>query len=61
MRSGRLGLASLCLVAFVAAAAPTASAVGIEDLTMGDTWWGDTYKIDDLKGKVVIVEFWGFN
>lgn len=61
MRSGRVGLASLFLLAFLAAAAPTASAVSIEDLSLGDTWWGDTHKVEDLKGRVVIVEFWGFN
>ena len=61
MRPWRVGLASLCLTGFLALAAPRASAVSIEDFTMGETWWGDTYKPEDLKGKVVLVAHWGYN
>lgn len=56
-RLGRLalGVAALCLLA------PFAEATTIDDLSLGETWYGEALKPADLKGRVVLVEFWGYN
>ncbi len=52
-RGGVLAAGVLVLLASVA------SATTIEDFTFGATWWGDEYKPEELKGRVVVVDFWG--
>lgn len=32
---------------------------GIEGLKLGDHWYGPKLSTEDLKGRVVLVEFWG--
>lgn len=53
VRSCRGGLLALVLLASVA------SATTIEDFSYGATWWGDEYKPEELKGRVVVVDYWG--
>ncbi len=50
----RVGAAVLLLAA-------AAGAATIDDFTFGETWWGDAYKPEELKGRVVLVDFWGVN
>ena len=57
----RHGFAAALVLATAVAAAPAASATTIQDLTLGDTWYGEPITQDGLKGRVVVVEFWGFN
>lgn len=56
----RAAVAGLSLLA-VLLMAPLASATTIDDLTLGETWYGEPLKPADLKGRVVLVEFWGYN
>lgn len=49
------GGAVLLLLATVAGAAT------IDDFTYGETLWGDEFKPEELKGRVVLVDFWGVN
>lgn len=42
-----------------AAAAPQEKESRIEDLRLGEYWFGPEIDTDDLIGKVVLVEIWG--
>ena len=46
------------LVAMLASAA-TAGDTDLERLSMGEYWYGAQVDLDDLRGKVVLVEYWG--
>ena len=56
MRHRALRVVATLLLLAVAAGAAT-----IDDFTFGETWWGDAYKPGELKGRVVLVDFWGVN
>jgi hypothetical protein len=32
----------------------------IEKVKLGEHWYGPDLKVEDLKGRVVLLEFWGF-
>lgn len=49
------GGAALLLLTSVAGAAT------IDDFTFSGTLWGDDYRPEELKGRVVLVDFWGVN
>ena len=61
-----LGLAVLLGGGF-APSGPTATAGRAKStqlesaVTLGELWYGDEIKLKDLKGKVVLYEFWGIN
>ncbi len=54
-RSVFRGGAALLLLASVACAAT------IDDFTFSGTLWGEDFKPEDLKGRTVLVDFWGVN
>ena len=39
----------------------TAQAQTIKDLTLGETWMGETVNPAEIDGEVVAIEFWGYN
>jgi hypothetical protein len=45
----------LCLVG------GTAAATTIDDLELGDCWMGEKWDKESLKGRTVLIEFWGYN
>ena len=47
------------LVTAMLATAATAGDSDLERLSMGDYWYGAQVDVKDLKGKVVLVEYWG--
>ena len=61
-----LGLAVL-LGGLFALSGPTATAGPAKStqlesvVTLGEVWYGDEINLKDLKGKVVLYEFWGIN
>lgn len=61
-RSLGLSLGLSLLPALALAQAPEAQAeVSIADVKLGAHWYGPSLKTEDLKGRVVLVEFWGMN
>lgn len=52
--------AALCAAAVVAAAAP-AEDVTLKGARFGEAITGKKPAADDLKGKVVLIKFWGIN
>ena len=62
MRALPLTLGLSLLPAFVVAQAPPAQGdASVSDLKLGAHWFGPDLKTEDLKGRVVLVEFWGIN
>ena len=61
-----LGLAVL-MGGVLALSGPTATAVPAKStqlesaVTLGEHWFGDEINLKELKGKVVLYEFWGLN
>jgi len=45
----------------LAQAPPAQSEASVSDLKLGAHWYGPSLKTEDLKGRVVLVEFWGIN
>lgn len=60
-RARALATGLVLAAAALACAASPAAATAIEDLQLGDLWYGPPITPDGLKGRVVVVEFWGFN
>ncbi|MBI3272145.1 MAG: hypothetical protein HYZ53_24335 [Planctomycetes bacterium] len=58
--SGRGLVAGVCLAASLFLTAP-ASATTIDDVSFGPTWYGETQTPASLRGRVVVIEFWGYN
>jgi hypothetical protein len=50
----------LALATLMAGAAPVAAQT-IEDVTLGELWWGDAVTAEDMAGRVVLIEMWGRN
>ncbi len=53
--------ATAALALTLLAPAAAASATTLDDLRLGEVWYGDPVTPDQMKGRVVVVEFWGFN
>ena len=53
------GLAVALLV--IASLAAPAQAQDLDKLRLGDHWYGDAWDTQSLKGRVVLMEIWGFN
>lgn len=53
-------LTALAVLAFAAGTAQ-AQVTSLEGISMGTHWYGPEYSADDLKGRVVMVENWGYN
>ena len=49
------------LVLALAAMAATGAAQTIEDVSLGELWYGDPVTEEDLVGRVVLIEMWGKN
>lgn len=59
MRRAILALAlSLGLLMPTAAEAKVTS---LEGASLGEHWYGPNYSMEDLKGRVVLFELWGYN
>jgi hypothetical protein len=43
------------------AAEATEATATLESARFGEQWFGPKFNADDLKGRVVLVEFWGRN
>lgn len=56
-RMGALGL--LVGLGLLGSASPGAQAATLGSLKMGEYWYGPNLSLEDLKGRVVLVEFWG--
>jgi hypothetical protein len=54
-------IAAAVCVAAIATAAPAADDVTLKSVRFGEAITGKKQSPDDLKGKVVLVEFWGIN
>jgi hypothetical protein len=57
---------AICAAALGMLLALTASAFAqggrnLQDVTFGETWMGDDWDVAELKGRVVVVEIWGYN
>ena len=59
MRIGSMA-AALALVVGLSGAA-NAGVTSLEGINLGEHWAGPKRSVDDLKGRVVLVELWGFN
>lgn len=53
-------LALAALLATSAWAAPSGDYT-IDNLSLGEHWYGEDLTVGDLKGRVVLIEFWGKN
>jgi len=59
IRSRILGvLAGVLLVTSSALAAPSTLK---DSVRLGEHWYGPEFKLEDLKGRVVLFEIWGMN
>lgn len=38
-----------------------AEVTSTEGINLGEHWYGPQYKVEDLKGRVVLFELWGIN
>lgn len=38
-----------------------AKVTSLEGVNLGQHWYGPKYTEDDLKGRVVMIELWGYN
>ena len=38
-----------------------AKVTSLEGATLGEHWYGPNYSLEDLKGRVVMFELWGYN
>ncbi|MBI4601414.1 MAG: hypothetical protein HY721_05555 [Planctomycetes bacterium] len=63
MRSTSAYLKPLAAVPFLLSAALATAGEGagskLESLQLGDPWYGPKLALEDLKGRVVLLEFWG--
>ena len=55
----QVAVSILCLAASGALAVEPS--VSISDVKLGDHWYGPEWTPEDLKGRVVLYEFWGKN
>lgn len=53
-------LAIVALTALCSAAAAD-GVTSLEGANLGTHWYGPNYTLDDLKGRVVVIEMWGYN
>jgi|SoiMethySBSTD1v2_1073268.scaffolds.fasta_scaffold188297_2 hypothetical protein len=60
-RSGFLLSATLCLGMPLAAEESGASKAAIDSLSLGSHVFGPKVSVEDLKGHVVLIDFWGRN
>ncbi len=53
----------LAIVALTAlcSAAVADGVTSLEGANLGTHWYGPNYTLDDLKGRVVVIEMWGYN
>ncbi len=54
-------IAAAVCVAAIATTAPAADDVTLKGVTFGEAITGKKPSTDDLKGKVVLIKFWGIN
>lgn len=38
-----------------------AKVTSLEGVSLGEHWYGPNYSLEDLKGRVVMFELWGYN
>jgi hypothetical protein len=50
-------LAAACCIGGTASAAEAS----LDTIKLGEHWYGPEWKTEDLKGRVVLFEFWGIN
>lgn len=53
--------AAVCVAAIATTAASAADDVTLKGVTFGEAITGKKPSTDDLKGKVVLIKFWGIN
>jgi len=56
-----LSVLGLGLAAFTLAEDEGAGGAELSKVTLGEHWYGPKVELEELKGKVVLLEFWGFN
>ena len=49
------------VLAIACLAAPAARAATLDDLELGERWMGEAWDKEALKGRTVVVNFWGYN
>ena len=54
-------LPTVAVLASLVLSAGLAQGMSLEDVTLGDTWYGDPVTVEDMKGRVVLIEMWGRN
>ena len=57
----RIQARAFVFVAMFAMLGATRAEPALANLTLGDLWYGDPISLDELQGRVVLVEFWGRN
>lgn len=51
-----------CTLALTLAMPTVAQAAGpLDQISLGEHWYGPNHTLDDLKGRVVMFELWGYN
>jgi hypothetical protein len=53
------GLTTLAFLASLAVAAQ--AEITLDNLSLGEHWYGDNVAVEDMQGRVVMVEMWGRN
>ena len=62
MRSLLLASVPLALLSTAMALEPKGEATGgLDGVNLGEHWFGPNLTLDDLKGRIVLLEFWGYN
>ena len=61
MRNVLLAAVSLAAIPLTAVKAEPKGEANLAGVTLGEHWYGPDYTLDDLKGRIVLLEFWGYN
>lgn len=56
-----LALGAVAPVFFAIAGEESSESANLSKVRLGDHWFGSQMTNDDLKGRVTLLEFWGFN
>lgn len=61
MRTALAAILTAGSASFLLAAEATETKSTLESVSLGENWFGPKLGLEDLKGRVVLIEFWGRN